>query len=98
MVVQRQPKCGLVPLGPAEHFSSGEDLFHWMKRNLERYGDIFRATVYGSVVYVVSPPQYCVLILRRNWLNFPGEGLVVQRIALALGNNLMTSNGESWAS
>src|SRR3984957_10620488 len=98
MVVQRQPKCGLVPLGPAEHFSSGEDLFHWMKRNFERYGDIFRATVYGSVVYVVSAPEYCEHILHRNWLNYPRKGLVVQRIALALGNNLITSNGESWAS
>jgi cytochrome P450 len=98
MVVQRQPKCGLVPLGPTEHFSSGEDLFHSMKRNFERYGDIFRATVYGSVVYVVSAPEYCEHILRRNWLNYPRKGLVVQRIALALGNNLITSNGESWAS
>ena len=98
MVVQRQPKCGLVPLGPTEHFSSAEDLFHWMKRNFERYGDIFRATVYGSVVYVVSAPEYCEHILRRNWLNYPRKGLVVQRIALALGNNLITSNGESWAS
>jgi hypothetical protein len=53
-------------LGPTEHFSSGEDLFHSMKRNFERYGDIFRATVYGSVVYVVSAPEYCEHILRRN--------------------------------
>jgi enediyne biosynthesis protein E7 len=98
MVVQRQAKCGLAPLGPTEHFSSGEDLFHWMNRNFERYGDIFRATVYGSVVYVVSAPEYCDYILRRNWLNYPRKGLVVQRIALALGNNLITSNGQSWVS
>jgi cytochrome P450 len=95
--VKRQPKRGWIPLGPAEHFSSGGDLFGWIKENFERYGDIFSATVYGSIVYVVSAPEYCEHILRRNWLNYPRKGLVVQRIALALGNNLITSNGESWA-
>jgi cytochrome P450 len=69
-----------------------------MNQNFERYGDIFRATVYGSVVYVISAPEYCEHVLRGNWLNYPRKGLVVQRIALALGNNLITSNGESWAS
>jgi enediyne biosynthesis protein E7 len=88
----------LFPPGPTEHFSSPEGLFHWINQNFERYGDIFKATVYGSVVYVVSAPEYCEHILRRNWLNYPRKGLVVQRIALALGNNLITSNGEAWAS
>jgi cytochrome P450 len=88
----------LFPPGPTEDFSSPEGLFHWMNQNYKRYGDIFRATVYGSVVYVVSAPEYCEHILRGNWLNYPRKGLVVQRIALALGNNLITSNGEAWAS
>jgi cytochrome P450 len=95
-----QPPLSLGPLppGPTERFGSADGLFHWMNRNFGRYGDIFKASVYGSNVYVVSAPEYCEHVLRRNWLNYPRKGLVVQRIALALGNNLITSNGESWAS
>jgi cytochrome P450 len=98
MLLERQPKCGSVPPGPTEHFSSRDGLFHWMNQNFARYGDIFSATVYGNAVYVVSSPEYCEHVLRRNWLNYSRKGLVVQRIALALGNNLITSNGASWAS
>ncbi|MBV9290175.1 MAG: cytochrome P450 [Hyphomicrobiales bacterium] len=97
-LLQTQPKRGFLPPGPAEPFRSAEDLFQWMNQNFERFGDIFKATVYGSVVYVVNAPEYCEHILRRNWLNYPRKGLVVKRIALALGNNLITSNGEFWAS
>ena len=97
-LLQTQPQRHLFPPGPTERFGSAEDLFQWMNQNFERYGDIFSARVYGNLVYVVSAPQYCEHILRRNWLNYPRKGLVVQRIALALGNNLITSNGEFWAS
>ena len=65
-----------------------------MNHNFQLYRDIFRATVYWSVVYIVSAPKFCDHILRRNWLNYPRKGLVGQRIALALGNNLITSNDE----
>ena len=88
----------LVPPGPTEQYSSAEDLFHWMNRNFECYGDIYKASVSGNDVYVISAPEYCEHILRRNWQNYPRKGLVVKRIALALGNNLITSNGELWAS
>src|SRR5271165_5805223 len=87
-----------VPPGPTGDYSPEEDFFLWINRNFDHYGDIYRASVYGSNVYVVSAPEYCEHILRRNWVNYPRKGLVVQRIALALGNNLITSNGESWAS
>ena len=85
------------PPGPAEEYSSTDDLFHWLSRNFERYGDIYKASVYGSDVYVISNPEYCEHVLRRNWQNYLRKGLVVQRIALALGSNLITSNGELWA-
>ena len=88
----------LVPPGPTEQYSSAEDLFHWINRNFECYGNIYKASVSGSDVYVISAPEYCEHILRRNWQNYPRKGLVVKRIALALGNNLITSNGELWAS
>ena len=95
---QSQTKQGLVPPGPTEQYSSAEDLFCWMNENFERYGEIYRASIYGREVYVISVPEYCEHVLRRNWQNYPRKGLVVQRIALALGNNLITSNGELWAS
>lgn len=86
-----------IPPGPVEQYNSAEELLHWLKRNCEDYGKIYKASVYGSNVYVVCDPQYCEYVLRRNWQNYPRKGLVVQRIGLALGNNLITSNGESWA-
>jgi len=64
-----------------------------MNQNFTRYGDIFKASVSGNNAYVVSDPEYCEQILRTNWLNYPRKGLVVQRIALALGHNLITNNG-----
>jgi cytochrome P450 len=87
-----------VPLGPTERYSSAEDLFRWMNENFVRYGEIYKASVFGSDVYVVSAPEYCERILRWNWQNYPRKGQVVKRIALLLGNGLIASNGEFWAS
>src|SRR5216683_1096341 len=88
---------GRIPPGPAEKYSSAEDLLRWMNENLARYGDIYKASVFGSEVYVVSAPEYCERILRRNWQNYARKGQVVKRIALLLGNGLIASNGEFWA-
>ena len=87
-----------VPPGPTEQYSSAEDLFLWMNENFARYGNIYKASVFGSDVYVVSSPEYCERILRWNWQNYPRKGQVVKRIALLLGNGLIASNGEFWAS
>lgn len=88
----------LLPPGPTEKYDSTEDLLMWMSDNFSRYGDLYRATVFGSVVYVVSNPDHCERILRRNWRNYPRDGQVVKRIALLLGSGLIASNGEFWAS
>ena len=69
-----------------------------MKENFARYGDIYKASVDGSDVYVISNPEYCERILRWNWRNYPRKGHVVRRIALLLGNGLVASNGDFWAS
>jgi len=97
MFEQTQTLRRSVPPGPSEKFDAG-DLFSWLNQNFIRYGKLYKASIYGSDVYVVSAPEYCEHVLRRNWENYPRKGLVVQRIALALGNNLITSNGEQWAS
>ncbi len=91
-----QSSRGLIPPGPAEEFNAG-DLLDWLNENFIMYGDIYSASIYGNNVYVVSAPEYCEYIFRRNWENYPRKGLVVRRIALALGDNLITSNGEQWA-
>ena len=86
------------PPGPTEAYSSTEDLFRWMNENFVRYGDIYKASVFGRDVYVVSAPEYCERILRSNWQNYLRKGQVVKRIALLLGNGLIASNGEFWKS
>ena len=86
------------PPGPTEQYSTAEELFLWLNRNFVRYGDIYKASIHGTVVYVVSAPEYCEHILRGNWRNYLRHGQVVKRIALLLGNGLISSNGEFWAS
>ena len=86
------------PPGPSKQYNSAEDLFRWINKNFVRYGDIYKASVLGSDVYVISGPEYCERVLRWNWQNYPRKGQVVQRIALLLGNGLIASNGEFWAS
>ena len=88
----------VVPPGPTAPFDSSEDFFSWLGENTNAYGGLFRASVHGIPVYVVSEPDYVEHILRTHWTNYLRKGLVVQRISLALGNNLITSNGESWVS
>jgi cytochrome P450 len=67
-----------------------------MQRNFERYGDIYKASVYGSDVYVINAPEYAEHVLLRNWQNFLRKGQAVKRIALSLGNGLISSNGPLW--
>lgn len=86
-----------VPPGPTEQFGANDDLFRWIHENYIRYGGIYKASIFGHEVYVVSAPEYCERILRYDWQNYPRGGLVVKRIALALGNNLITSNDADWA-
>src|SRR5271168_2817794 len=35
------------PPGPVDRYSPSEDLFSWMKDNFARYGDIYKASIYG---------------------------------------------------
>src|ERR1700740_1552756 len=88
--------AGRSPPGPTEPYSPNEDLLRWMQRNFERYGDIYKASVYGSDVYVINSPEYAEHVLLRRWQNFLRKGQAVKRIALSLGNGLISSNGPLW--
>ena len=92
------PSARRLPPGPSKTLIAFEDLFHWMVENFDRFGDIYKASVFGSNVYVISNPEYCEQILRWNWRNYERKGQIVKRIALLLGNGLIASNGEFWAS
>ena len=87
----------LLPPGPSEAYSKDQDLLSWMGQNFNRYGDIFKASIYDTGAYFVRAPDYAQYILRKNWQNYK-KGLAVKRIAMLLGNGLMVSEGEFWKS
>lgn len=91
------PELLRIPHGPTEMCDSSHDLLSWMKGQFDRFGSIYRASVYGTNVYVVSDPQYVDHILRINWQNY-AKGQAIKRIGLLLGNGLMVSEGEFWKS
>jgi len=85
------------PPGPETKYNTADDLLLRMVEDFNKYGEVYRASVFGANVFVVSKPEYCERILRRNWRNYSRSGQVVKRISLLLGNGLISSNGEFWA-
>src|SRR5271170_2135991 len=90
-------ELGRIPSGPAEKYNTSEDLLYWMNDQFHRFGSIYRASVYGTDVYVVSDPALVDHVLRINWQNYK-KGQAIKRIGLLLGNGLMVSEGEFWKS
>lgn len=86
-----------IPPGPTEKYHTSQDLLSWMVANLRQFGSIYKASIYGSDVYVVSDPKYAHHILRENWQNYK-KGQTIKRVGLLLGNGLMVSEGEFWKS
>src|SRR6202049_1423828 len=86
-----------IPPGPADKYNTSQDLLSWMSDQFKRFGDIYKASVYGTNVYVVSDPQSANYILRKNWQNYK-KGQDIKRVGLLLGNGLMVSEGEFWKS
>ena len=66
-----------------------------MGDQFERFGDIYKASIYGISAYVVRDPRYAQYVLRDNWQNY-SKGQAIKRVALLLGNGLMVSEGEFW--
>src|SRR5580693_4909246 len=86
---------GRIPPGPQEEYRVSDDLLDWMSRQFGIFGDIFKASIYGTSVYAVRDPQYAQHVLRENWQNYV-KGQVIKRVALLLGNGLMVSKGDIW--
>jgi len=86
---------GHKPPASDEEYRRADDLLDWMSRQFKRFGDIYQASVYGSNVYVIRDPRYAQYVLRENWRNYK-KGLLFKRVALLLGNGLVSSEGELW--
>jgi hypothetical protein len=56
-----------IPPGPTEKYDTAQDLLIWLDEHFRRYGDIYKASVYGGNVYVVSAPAYAEHVLLDNW-------------------------------
>jgi len=89
--------CRQIPAGPAEKYDTAQDLLGWLNIQFKRFGDVYKASIYGASVYVVSDPQYASYVLRDNWQNYK-KGQAIKRVGLLLGNGLMVSEGELWKS
>jgi cytochrome P450 len=86
-----------IPPGPADAYNSQAELLGWLREQFERFGDIYRASIYGAPAYVVSAPEYAEHVLLKNWQNY-SKGQAIKRIALLLGKGLMVSEGGFWIS
>jgi len=84
-----------IPDGPDEKYDTSVDLLIWLETNFTRFGDIYRASIYGTNAYVVSDPDLADRVLRVNWQNYK-KGQAIKRIGFLLGNGLMVSEGEQW--
>lgn len=90
-----QASLRTAPPGPAEPFDPSSDILDWMSGHLRSYGRIYKASMYGSDVYVVSDPEYVTHVLRDNWKNYK-RGHEGKRIAMLVGNGLVATHGEFW--
>jgi cytochrome P450 len=86
---------GRIPPGPANQYSTTEDLLGWMGDQFKRFGNTYKASVYGNSVYVSRDPNHAQHVLRGNWQNYK-KGLLFKRVAFLLGNGLVSSEGELW--
>src|SRR5277367_5578520 len=86
-----------VPLGPTEKYEPSTDLLTWMREKFNDFGDIYKANIYGTDVYVASTPEYAHHVLQRNWQNYR-KGHDIKRVGFLLGNGLMVSEGKMWKS
>jgi cytochrome P450 len=86
---------GRIPPGPQEEYRVSEDLLDWMSRQFGIFGDIFKASMYGSNVYAIRKIEFAHHVMVENWQNYV-KGQVIKRVALLLGNGLMVSKADVW--
>lgn len=90
-----EAKNGLIPPGPQEEYRTTEDLLDWIGRQFKIFGDIYKASLYGTSAYVIRDVEFAHHVLVENWQNYV-KGRIIKRVAFLLGNGLMVSEGELW--
>jgi len=70
---------GQIPPGPEEEYSTTQELLDWLGHQFKQFGDIYKASIYGTNVYVISDPQYAQHVLVENWQNYV-KGQAIKRV------------------
>lgn len=86
---------GQIPPGPQDECRTTDDLLSWMDQQFREFGDIYKASVFGTNVYAIRDPEFAHHVLIGNWQNYV-KGQFIKRVAFLLGNGLMVSEGELW--
>lgn len=84
-----------IPTGPEGRYDPAEDLLPWLGKQFDRFGDSYRASLFGADAYVTRDPRHAEIVLVERWQNYV-KGDFIKRIAFLLGNGLMVSKGELW--
>jgi cytochrome P450 len=88
-------RSGRIPPGPQEQYCASDDFLDWMGGQFKIFGDIYKASIYGTSAYVIRDVEFAHHVLVENWQNY-AKGQAIKRVALLLGNGLMVSKGELW--
>ena len=88
-------KQGRIPPGPQEKYETTDDLLDWMSRQFRIFGDIYKASLYGTSAYAIRDVEFAHHVLVENWQNYV-KGQIIKRVALLLGDGLMVSKGDLW--
>ena len=91
--MQSEPPVSSEPLD----ISFESDALSTLVRNFETYGDAFRmfSPALQRDLWVLSHPDHVRHVLVDRSANFT-KGVGIDRVAILLGNGLMTSEGEQW--
>jgi cytochrome P450 len=84
-----------IPPGPGQQYNPTQSLLVWMGDQFKEFGNIYKASIYGTTVYAIRDPEYAHHVLVENWQNYV-KGQIIKRVAFLLGNGLMASEGELW--
>jgi cytochrome P450 len=90
-----EAKHGRVPPSVGREYRAGDDLLDWMGSQFSIFGDIYKASLYGTSAYVIRNVEFAYRVLVEKWQNYV-KGQIIERVALLLGNGLMVSEGEFW--
>jgi len=85
----------VIPPGPQDKYILSENLLEWMDRHFRAFGDIYKASIYGTSIYATRDVKVAYQVLVENWQNYV-KGQSIARVALLLGNGLMVSKGDLW--